>query len=237
MLNVKNVDIYFKNKNELTYVLKNIQLDINAPCIYGILGPNGAGKTTFLKTLLGLHKDYSGTIELFGKNLLDINKNIFYKIGYAPEDFLFYKDFKAEDFIARFGSQTYQNKIRLKENIDLVLDKVDLSNNKETYISTLSKGMKKRLLIALSLLNDPDLLILDEPFEGLDPLQKKNLRNIFMERLERGKTSIVCSHEIDSIEKCATHIGITNSEKFINITYDREKQELESMYEKIINEL
>lgn len=236
MLNVKNLDIYYKNKYEKIYVLKNIQLDINTPSIYGILGPNGSGKTTLLKTLLDLHKDYNGTIKLFGEKLMAKNKNIFCRIGYAPEDFFFYKDFKAEDFLARFDL-IGQNQIKSKQNIDLLLEKLDLISNKKSPISTLSKGMKKRLLIALSLLNDPDLLFLDEPFEGLDPLQKKNLRNIITKRLERGKTSIICSHEIDSIEKCCTHIGITSNGKFRNVVLDKDGLDLESIYEKIVTEL
>ncbi|MCH8495102.1 MAG: ABC transporter ATP-binding protein [Balneolales bacterium] len=222
LIELKNLDIFYSKP-----VLIDITLEVKHPSKYGLLGENGSGKTTFLKTLVKLHKGYKGSVKIMN---LDIEYSGIkpFSVGYTPELIAFHKDITAKYFLIRY-SKLYGNIISLESKINTAIKKVGLLNYADQKISTFSKGMKKRLLIAYSILVDPDVLIMDEPFEGLDPSHKINLREIINQRFENGKSTIVSSHEIQTIEKCCNKVGIIRNRNIKTIDINS-STDLESIY-------
>ena len=190
----------------------NVALLVPDGSIYGFLGPNGAGKTTTLRLILGLIKKQSGTISIFGKpfgeNRLDILRNI----GSLIESPSLYGHLTAHENLLIL-QKIYQCPI---QRIDEVLALVGLSDTGKKRAGKFSLGMKQRLSIAMALLNNPKLLVLDEPTNGLDPQGILEMRELLKQlNREKGITIIISSHLLAEIEKIATHVGIINHGKLI----------------------
>ncbi|WP_312298178.1 ABC transporter ATP-binding protein [Chryseobacterium sp.] len=192
-------------------ILNNISLNIPEGSIYGYLGRNGAGKSTTIKLLLGLLESSSDNIFLQNKSLKQYRTEILANTGNLIESPCFYtkltvfENLKYLDIIYRKGSK----------RIDEVLELVDLHNEKKKKANALSMGMKQRLGIAMSIFNDPGLLILDEPLNGLDPQGIFEMRKLFQYLNEEGKTIFLSSHILSELEKTATHIGIIEGGEMI----------------------
>ncbi|HMC87422.1 MAG TPA: ABC transporter ATP-binding protein [Chitinophagaceae bacterium] len=188
-------------------VLNNINLQVTQGSIYGFLGPNGAGKTTTLRLILGLLKKQQGVITIFGKNFQPNRVSILKKIGSLIESPSLYGHLTAAENL-KLLQKIYQCP---KERIDTVLNDVGLPGTSSKKVSQFSLGMKQRLSIAVSLLNNPSLLILDEPTNGLDPNGIIEIRELLKKLNEQtGTTIIISSHLLPEIEKLATHVGIIN---------------------------
>jgi len=188
-------------------VLNNINLQVTQGSIYGFLGPNGAGKTTTLRLILGLLKKQQGVITIFGKNFQPNRVSILKKIGSLIESPSLYGHLTAAENL-KLLQKIYQCP---KERIDTVLNDVGLPGTGSKKVSQFSLGMKQRLSIAVSLLNNPSLLILDEPTNGLDPNGIIEIRELLKKINEQtGTTIIISSHLLPEIEKLATHVGIIN---------------------------
>jgi ABC-type multidrug transport system ATPase subunit len=188
-------------------VLNNINLQVTEGSIYGFLGPNGAGKTTTLRLILGLLKKQQGVITIFGKNFQYNRVSILKKIGSLIESPSLYGHLTAAENL-KLLQKIYQCP---KERIDTVLNDVGLPGTGSKKVSQFSLGMKQRLSIAVSLLNNPSLLILDEPTNGLDPNGIIEIRELLKKLNEQtGTTIIISSHLLPEIEKLATHVGIIN---------------------------
>jgi lantibiotic transport system ATP-binding protein len=188
-------------------VLNNINLQVTQGSIYGFLGPNGAGKTTTLRLILGLLKKQQGVITIFGKNFQPNRVSILKKIGSLIESPSLYGHLTAAENL-KLLQKIYQCP---KERIDTVLNDVGLPGTGSKKVSQFSLGMKQRLSIAVSLLNNPSLLILDEPTNGLDPNGIIEIRELLKKLNEQtGTTIIISSHLLPEIEKLATHVGIIN---------------------------
>ena len=190
----------------------NVALVVPNGSIYGFLGPNGAGKTTTLRLILGLIKKQAGTISIFGKpfgeNRLDILRNI----GSLIESPSLYGHLTAHENLLIL-QKIYQCPI---QRIDEVLALVGLSDTGKKRAGKFSLGMKQRLSIAMALLNNPKLLVLDEPTNGLDPQGILEMRELLKQlNREKGITIIISSHLLAEIEKIATHVGIINHGKLI----------------------
>lgn len=200
-----------KRFNEFIAV-NNICLKVPKGCIYGFLGPNGAGKSTTIRMLLGLITPTSGESKIFG---LDIKKNrieILKKVGSLVESPSYYGNLTAYENleIARVMYKTD------KERINNVLKIVDLYTVKDKKVSEFSLGMKQRLAIALALIGNPELIILDEPTNGLDPKGIHEIRELIKSLPEKlGVTVIISSHILSEIELMASHIGIINKGELI----------------------
>lgn len=192
-------------------ILNNISLNIPEGSIYGYLGRNGAGKSTTIKLLLGLLESSSDNIFFQNKSLKQYRTEILANTGNLIESPCFYtkltvfENLKYLDIIYRKGSK----------RIDEVLELVDLHNEKKKKANALSMGMKQRLGIAMSIFNDPGLLILDEPLNGLDPQGIFEMRKLFQYLNEEGKTIFLSSHILSELEKTATHIGIIEGGEMI----------------------
>lgn len=192
-------------------ILNNISLNIPEGSIYGYLGRNGAGKSTTIKLLLGLLESDRDNIFFQNKSLKQHRTEILASTGNLIESPCFYtkltvsENLKYLDIIYGKGSK----------RIDEVLELVDLHKEKKKKASALSMGMKQRLGIAMAIFNDPKLLILDEPLNGLDPQGIFEMRKLFQYLNEQGKTIFLSSHILSELEKTATHIGIIECGKMI----------------------
>lgn len=185
-------------------ILRQLNLDVPRGAIYGFLGANGAGKSTTIRAILGLLHPRSGRVKLFGKDLGKHRMNILKKTGALIEEPSLYKHLSGYDNL-RIACR-YLN---LPQNrIDEVLELVQLSAHRHKPARQYSTGMKQRLGIALAMLNDPELLILDEPVNGLDPNGIIEIRHILRNLNEQGKTIFLSSHLLSEIERIATRVGI-----------------------------
>lgn len=192
--------------------VSNINLKIRKGEIYGFLGPNGAGKTTTIRMLLGLMKPSSGTIKMFQKDLTKERINILAKVGSLVENPSYYPHLTAYENLEALRKILGVPKSR----IDEVLEIVRLKDAVDKKVKGFSLGMKQRLGIAASLLHNPELLILDEPTNGLDPSGIIEIRNL-IKRLpeEYGMTIIISSHLLSEIDQMATQVGIVTKGKMI----------------------
>ena len=188
-------------------VLKNIDLQVTTGSIYGFLGPNGAGKTTTLRLILGLLKRQQGTISIFGKPFEENRVDILRQVGSLIETPSLYGHLTANENL-RLLQKVYQcPKTRIQE----VLNFVSLPDTGKKKVSQFSLGMKQRLSIAITMLHDPPLLILDEPTNGLDPNGMIEIRELLKAlNQKKGITIVISSHLLAEMEKLATHIGIIN---------------------------
>ena len=180
--------------------------------IYGFLGPNGAGKTTTIRMIMGIIKPDSGSILLNGK---DINSKDRSKIGYLPEDRGLYQKQKLLETICYFGMLKGFNKSEAYENTKSWLKRFSLENQENRSIEELSKGNQQKVQFIIALLNNPDFLILDEPFTGLDPINQLLLKEIIQEKSQEGKTIIFSTHQMEQVERLCSNISLINKGKII----------------------
>ncbi|MHC5059729.1 MAG: ABC transporter ATP-binding protein [Planctomycetota bacterium] len=186
--------------------IDELDLKIRRNEIYGLLGPNGSGKTTTLKILLSLLRPTKGRAVVLGGDTSD--PKISAQIGYLPEESYLYRYLSARetlDFYGRiFGLPPKVRKVR----IDALLEMVGLTGMANRAVGTFSKGMARRIGLAQALINDPDLLILDEPTSGMDPISTRQMKDLFIQLAKRGKTILLCSHLLADVENVCDRIGI-----------------------------
>lgn len=204
-LKVENLTKSFDNKN----VLDNISFSVKKDEVFGLLGPNGAGKTTMIRVILDILKSDSGEVKIFGKTFSEEIKE---KIGYLPEESGLYKKIKVFDCIKYFASlKGMENNIDSK--IDCWLGKLNLQEYKNKNVQELSKGMQRQLQFIISIIHNPDILILDEPFYGLDPINTKLIKDILLELKNKGMTIIMSTHQMDEVERMCDRILMINKGK------------------------
>jgi len=193
-------------------ILDNIFLEVPCGSIYGFLGPNGAGKTTTLRLILGLLQKKNGSITVFGNDLFSNRINVLKRIGSLIEQPSLYLHLNGRQNLEIFRLSYNSRKSRINE----VLQIVGLSDVGNKKVKGYSLGMKQRLGIAIALLHDPELLILDEPVNGLDPNGIIEIRDLLKQlNNEYGKTIIISSHLLPEIEKTATHVAIIQKGKIL----------------------
>jgi ABC-2 type transport system ATP-binding protein len=174
--------------------------------IFGLLGPNGAGKTTTLKMLMGLIFPDDGRLTVFGRTAGDLEAKK--RTGFLPENPYFYEYLKAEEFLGLVASLTGVPAARRRERIDTMLDKVGLGGATDRPLRKFSKGMLQRIGLAQALINDPDLVVLDEPLSGLDPMGRKEIRDIVLDLGRQGKTVLFSSHILSDVEMLCDRVAI-----------------------------
>jgi ABC-type multidrug transport system ATPase subunit len=193
-------------------ILQDINLQVPTGSIYGFLGPNGAGKTTTLRLLLGLIKQEKSSIQIFGQDFWPNRIAVLNRIGSLIEQPSLYAHLTGRENLEVFRLSYGCDKKRISE----VLDIAGLSNAEEKKAKEYSLGMKQRLAIAITLLHQPDLLILDEPTNGLDPNGIVEIRDLLRKlNQDHGITILISSHLLPEVEKIATHLGIINQGKLI----------------------
>ncbi len=194
-------------------VVSNVSMNINKGEIYGFLGPNGAGKTTVMKIMTNITKPTSGEIEIFGEKLTNTSYEILKRMGTIIEYPIFYEKLSGrENLELHCEYMGYYN----KKAIDEALDLVNLKNIENKLVKDFSLGMKQRLGIARAIATKPELLILDEPINGLDPIGIKEIRDLFkMLSKEYGITILISSHILSEVEQIADTIGVINKGRLI----------------------
>ncbi len=196
-------DWWGRNK---VYAVEDLNLQIRANEVFGLLGPNGSGKTTTLKMLLGLLYPTRGKTVVLGGDSTD--PKISARIGFMPEESYLYKYLNPRetlDFYGRlFGLPSKVRKMR----IEALLDMVGLKAVANRAVGSFSKGMARRIALAQALINDPDLLILDEPTTGLDPIGTRQIKDLILQLAKRGKTVLLCSHLLADVEDVCDRIAI-----------------------------
>ncbi len=195
--------------------LDSLSMNISENSIFGFVGPNGAGKTTTMKIMAGLLKADSGSIFVNGEDILKNPKSIREKIGYMPDFFGVYDDLKVTEYMDFYAGMYYIPYADRPELIDNLLEIVDLSNKKDSYVDSLSRGMKQRLCLARSLIHDPDLLILDEPASGLDPRARVEMKEILKRLKEMGKTIVISSHILPELAEMCSEVGIIDQGRLV----------------------
>lgn len=186
--------------------LDSVDLQIHGGEIFGLLGPNGSGKSTFVKILLGLLFPTSGKAAVFGHD----PKNIAVKdrIGYMPEESYLYRYLNADETLNFYGRLFNLPRRERKHRVNLLLDMVGLSRQRRRPIVEYSKGMARRIGLAQALINDPDVLFLDEPTTGLDPIGTREMKDLVLELKKRGKTVLLCSHLLADVEDVCDRVAI-----------------------------
>lgn len=220
---VRQVAKHYKDKKAVDGVSLRLTEGIN-----GLLGANGAGKTTLMRMMCGILKPTTGTISLDG---MDVSSEDYRAVlGYLPQDFGYYPDFTGQDFLLYLASLKGLSRHHAKRKSAELLELVSLQNVAKKKIKTYSGGMKQRLGIAQALLNDPYLLIVDEPTAGLDPKERVRFRNLIA---DLGKDTIVLlsTHIVSDVEQIADHmLMMSNGKIILNEPWDKNRTDLEQLY-------
>ncbi|MBD5643955.1 ABC transporter ATP-binding protein [Clostridium botulinum] len=182
-------------------VLNNINLNINKGQIYRLIGPSGSGKTTLVKMIVGMEAPDKGTIKVLNKNVP--NLKLLQNIGYMAQSDALYTELTAQENLKFYASLFKLNKRAMKNRISYVVNMVNLNNDLSKKVSTYSGGIKRRLSLAIALIQNPEILILDEPTVGIDPELRLNIWNELLRlKNEENKTIIVTTHVMDEAKKC-----------------------------------
>jgi len=195
-----------KSFGEFTAV-KELSLDVRAGRVFGLLGPNGAGKTTTIRMIVNITGPDSGSITLFGRH---IDPEVQNRIGYLPEERGLYRRMRIADQLRFFAELKNVTGREVERKIDEWLARVKLSEWKNKRSMELSKGMQQKIQFITSVIHDPDLLILDEPFSGLDPINVELLKEIVLDLKRAGKTIIFSTHQMEVAEKICDDICLLN---------------------------
>jgi ABC-2 type transport system ATP-binding protein len=187
-----------------------IDLAVERGTFYGFLGPNGAGKSTTIKMLTGLLAPSEGQILVLGKNILDPRQSLEAKsrVGVLPEDLALFDNLTAREYLTFVGRMHLLQRDTIRSRIGELLTLLDLEDRPKKVTIEFSHGMKKKLALAAALLPNPDLLFLDEPFEGVDAVTSRIIRNLLSGFVARGSTVFLTSHVLEIVEKLCTHVGI-----------------------------
>ena len=209
------LDRVCKSFGDFTAV-KELSLTVRAGRVFGLLGPNGAGKTTTIRMMVNITAPDSGSIELFGRK---IDSELQNRIGYLPEERGLYRRMKVVDQLRFFAELKNVRGKAFETRIDEWLARVKLSEWKNKRSMELSKGMQQKIQFVTAVLHDPELLILDEPFSGLDPINAELLKEIVLDLKRSGKTIIFSTHQMEVAEKICDDICLINrSEKVLEGT-------------------
>jgi len=198
----------------------HVDLHVEKGCFYGFLGPNGAGKSTTIKMLTGLLAPTSGGIAVLGQDPRVSEQALVMKsrIGVVPEDLALFDNLTGREYLTFVGRMHSIEKATLRKRIDELLRLMTLADEEKKLTVEYSHGMKKKLALAAALLPDPDLLFLDEPFEGIDAVASRTIRRILATFVERGSTIFLTSHVLEVVERLCTHVGIIVDGKLVEET-------------------
>lgn len=236
-IEINNLSVRFSEHRRSIEALRDITLRVNEGEVFGFLGPNGSGKTTTMLVLLGFIEVGSGQARLFGEDVR--NRVARERIGYLPEKAESYSFLTGRELLGIAGRMFEMRGAPLRRRIEELLDRVRLGEAADRRIGTYSRGMLQRIGLAQALINDPDLVILDEPTGGMDPLGRMEIRKTIEELRNRGKTVFFSSHELSEVELVCDHIAIiTNGRIAVKGVLSElmpEEESLEQYFLKVIN--
>ncbi len=209
--------------------VNDIDLQVAAGEVCGLIGPNGAGKTTLLRMLAAAEEPTTGEIYINGDRLLRDRSHPILKqrIGFLPDDFPLYDDLTVLDYLDYFARLYNLQQSHRRSRINSVLELVQLTNKRNSVISTLSRGMKQRLSLARTIIHEPLLLLLDEPVSGLDPIARMQFREIIKLLQQAGMTVVISSHVLSDLAELCTWVGI------MELGYLVESAPLQELYKRL----
>ncbi len=202
-------------RQKRTVALNGLNLEVKEGEILGYLGPNGAGKTTTFKVLLGLIRPTEGDAWLLGKNIRNINSRE--EVGFLPEQPYFYDYLTAREFLDFYGQLYNLSKQSRRARVNELLDLVGLHDAASTQLRKFSRGMLQRVGVAQALINEPKLIFLDEPMASLDPIGRKQMRDIILRLKSEGKTVLYSSHILSDVEAISDRIAILSRGKLLGV--------------------
>ena len=212
-IEIRDLTVIFPSGRGVIKAVDRLTLSVPAGQVFGFLGPNGAGKTTTMHVLLGFIGATAGEARIFG---MDVRRSIARsRIGYLHEHPDTYRFLTGRELLWMTGRLFRMRRRALRARVDQVLEQVDLSEHAGRRIGTYSRGMMQRICLAQALINDPELVILDEPTGGLDPLGRMAIRGIIAGLRDRGKTIFFSSHELSEVELVCDHLAILAKGKLV----------------------
>jgi len=195
--------------------LRGLHLEVKRGEIFGLIGPNGAGKTTSLKIIVGLLSMDKGVVKVDGHDITEEPYEYKRLIGYVPESVSLPEYLTLEEFLIYSGKIREIPNDEIKERIDFFLRFFELEDRRKSLILSLSRGMKQKAAMAAAMLHDPDLLILDEPLVGIDPVGQHIIKELFSERVKEGKTVFISTHMLDTAERMCDRVAVIHKGKRI----------------------
>ena len=200
-------------KRERVTAVDNLTLSVEPGQVYGLLGPNGSGKSTTMKVLLGLVSPTSGSTQIFGRDSTLVASHE--EVGYLPENPYFYKYLTGEETLRFYGKLCGLRGAALRDRARDLLKLVGLENAADRRIGGYSKGMLQRIGLAQALVQEPRLLVLDEPTAGVDPAGSREIRDLILEFKSRGITVLLCSHLLGQVQEICDRVGILHSGRLV----------------------
>ncbi|NEO49767.1 ABC transporter ATP-binding protein [Moorena bouillonii] len=206
-----------------------VDLQVESGEVYGLIGPNGAGKTTLIRMLAAAEEPTTGEIYINGQRLLrdQSNPRLKQRLGYLPDDFPLYEDLTVWDYLDYFARLYKLRDSKRRQRLYDVLELIELTNKRNSLISTLSRGMKQRLSLARTIIHEPILLLLDEPVSGLDPIARMKFREIIKVLQEAGMTILISSHVLSDLAQLCSSVGI------MELGYLVESAPLDEFYQRL----
>ncbi len=187
-----------------------VSFDVEPGEIFGLLGPNGAGKTTLLRIILDIFKPDSGKVSILGGAMDEKKKNL---IGYLPEERGLYQDIQLERCLLYLASLKGLSDSEAKKCVGVYLERFDLAPHRRKKLKELSKGMQQKAQLIVTLVHEPQLIIIDEPFAALDPVNTQMVKDLLREERQRGKTIVMCTHQMNQVEELCDRLVLINQGK------------------------
>lgn len=207
-INVEQISKSFGDQK----AVNNVSFDVEPGEIFGLLGPNGAGKTTSIRIILDIFKPDTGRVAILGGLMTEEKKN---KIGYLPEERGLYQDIALDRCLVYLATLKGLDENEAKKRISEYLEKFDLSASKKKKVKELSKGMQQKAQLITTLVHKPEIVIIDEPFSALDPVNTQMVKDILQEERSRGTSIIMCTHQMHQVEELADRIALINKGKTV----------------------
>ena len=215
-VDVKNLVKDFKGpfRGKKVQAVRDVSLSIAPGEVYGLIGPNGSGKSTTMKAVLGLVAPTSGSCAIFGKNSTKVDSRG--EVGFLPENPYFYKHLTAAETVRFYGRLCGMRGRALRDRIEEMLELVGLQDARDRRLKGFSKGMLQRIGVAQALVQDPRLVVLDEPTAGVDPTGSREIRDLILTLKERGITVFLCSHLLEQVQEICDRVGIIHGGVLVN---------------------
>jgi len=188
----------------------NVSFEVNSGEIFGLLGPNGAGKTTMIRIILDIFKPESGTVSILGGPMSEEKKNV---IGYLPEERGLYQDIQLERCLVYLATLKGLPEAQARERVNQYLERFELANWRKKKLKELSKGMQQRAQLITTLVHQPKVVIIDEPFSALDPVNTQMVKDLLIEERDKGTCIVMCTHQMHQVEELADRIVLINKGK------------------------
>ena len=195
--------------------LRGLTMEIDKGELFGFVGPNGAGKTTTMKIIAGLMRADSGEVVVAGRTLSGNTGQVREIIGYVPDFFGVYDDLKVQEYLEFFASLYGMDGRESRHRTEELLEMLGMTQWRDEMVDGMSRGMKQKLCVARALVNNPDLLVLDEPASGMEPRYRRHLKELLQELCAEGKTIIISSHDLNELAEMCTSVGVISKGRLV----------------------